>query len=60
MLNWLAQDENLITVQPRASIDSQLRLSQFMVNILGLFFLITLPLLFLFAGGMIWLRRRRA
>ena len=60
VLNWLAQDENLITVQPRASVDSQLKLSQFMVNILGLLFLITLPALLLLIGGMIWWRRRHA
>jgi len=60
VLNWLAQDENLITVQPRPSVDSQLQLSQFMVNILGLFFLIILPAVLLFAGGMIWWRRRQA
>ena len=28
MLNWLAQDENLITVQPRARVDSELKLGR--------------------------------
>ena len=28
MLNWLAEDENLITIQPRARVDSELNLTQ--------------------------------
>lgn len=59
-LNWLAQDENLITIQPRATIDAQLKLTQTGVNGLGFAFLILLPAIFLFAGGMIWVKRRKA
>jgi ABC-type uncharacterized transport system involved in gliding motility auxiliary subunit len=59
-LNWLAQDENLITIQPRATIDSQLKLTQTGMNWLTLAFLILLPAIFLFTGGMIWWRRRKA
>ena len=58
--NWLAQDENLITIQPRATPDSQLKLTQNGVNILGGTFLILIPAIFLFTGAMIWWRRRKA
>lgn len=59
MLNWLAADENLITVQPRARVDSELTLGRAALAIIGLGFLIVLPAAFLFAGGMIWWRRRQ-
>ena len=59
-LNWLAQDENLITIQPRATVDSQLKLTQVGMNWLGWAFVVILPAIFLFTGGMIWLRRRKA
>jgi ABC-type uncharacterized transport system involved in gliding motility auxiliary subunit len=60
VMNWLAQDENLITVQPRAGVDSQLHLTQGMVNLIGVGFLLLLPAAFLFTGGMVWWRRRKA
>ena len=59
-LNWLAQDENLITIQPRPTVDSQLKLTQNGVNLLGFVFLILVPAIFLFTGGTIWWRRRKA
>jgi ABC-type uncharacterized transport system involved in gliding motility auxiliary subunit len=59
-LNWLAQDENLITIQPRPTVDSQLKLTQNGVNLLGFAFLILVPAIFLFTGGTIWWRRRKA
>jgi ABC-type uncharacterized transport system involved in gliding motility auxiliary subunit len=60
VMNWLAQDENLITVQPRSGVDSQLHLTQGAVNLIGVGFLLLLPAAFLFTGGMIWWRRRKA
>src|SRR5262249_26005173 len=60
MLNWLSQDENLITIQPRPTVDSQLKLTQNGVNLLGFTFLILVPAIFLFTGGMIWWQRRKA
>jgi ABC-type uncharacterized transport system involved in gliding motility auxiliary subunit len=60
VMNWLAQDENLITVQPRAGPDSQLHLSQTTVNLIGFGFLFLLPAAFLLIGGMVWWRRRQA
>lgn len=60
MINWLAGDESLITVQPRARADLTLELSRAALNTVGLGFLIVLPLGFLIAGGLIWWRRRKA
>jgi len=60
ILNWLAEDENLITIQPRARVDSELNLTQTSLAVIAIGFLAVLPVAFLFAGGMIWWRRRRA
>lgn len=59
MVNWLAGDEDLITLQPRALVDGSLALSRPWVTFIALSFLVALPGAFLFTGGMIWWRRRR-
>ena len=60
MLNWLAGDESLITVQPRTRSDLTLELTRGGLTLIGFGFLIILPLALLVAGGVIWWRRRRA
>ena len=60
IINWLAGDENLITLQPRATRDSDLRLDKTLLTLITAGFLIALPLLFLAAGGAIWWRRRKS
>jgi len=60
MMNWLAGDEALITVQPRTRADLTLELSRAGLAIIGFGFLLVLPLLLLFCGGVIWWRRRKA
>ncbi len=60
MLNWLATDDKLITIQPRPRVDSSLELSRGALTFMVLAFLVLLPAAFLFSGGMIWWRRRRA
>jgi len=60
MLNWLTEDESLITIQPRARVDSTLELSRTALIAILTGFLLVLPAAFLFAGGTIWWRRRRA
>ncbi|HTT38490.1 MAG TPA: GldG family protein [Burkholderiales bacterium] len=60
MLNWLAEDEKLITVQPKARVDSELRLGRAGLVSIGVGFLILLPVLFGLTGFMIWWRRRRS
>ena len=60
VLNWLSEDENLITVQPRARVDTELNLGRAGLTSIVVGFLLLLPAAFLFAGGMIWWRRRKA
>lgn len=59
LVNWLAGDEDLITIQPRATRDSNLILSESALTVIVVGFLIVLPLLFLLCGVFIWWRRRR-
>jgi len=58
-LNWLAQDEQLISIAPKNAPDLQLKLSATMASVIGIFFLIILPLLFIIGGGLIWYKRRK-
>jgi ABC-type uncharacterized transport system involved in gliding motility auxiliary subunit len=60
LVNWLSGDEHLITLEPRSRVDSSLELSRSWLLFLALGFLFVLPGAFLFTGGMIWWRRRRA
>ncbi|MDZ4201775.1 MAG: GldG family protein [Gallionella sp.] len=60
MVNWLASEEHLISIQPRAAKDSNLTLSQTHLNVISLGFLLALPLLLSLVGGYIWWKRRRA
>lgn len=60
MINWLAGDEALITVQPRTRSDLTLELTRSGLALLGFGFLLVLPLALLICGGFIWWRRRKA
>jgi ABC-type uncharacterized transport system involved in gliding motility auxiliary subunit len=60
MVNWLAGDERLITIQPRARSDLTLQLPWIATLIVTWGFLVLLPLGFLVTGGVIWWRRRKA
>ena len=60
MLNWLAGDDALITVQPRTRSDLTLELTRSGLALIGFGFLMVLPLALLAAGGVIWWRRRKA
>ncbi len=59
MVNWLAGEEHLITLQPRAAKDSNLMLSTLHLNIIGIGFLLVVPLLLAGVGAYIWWKRRR-
>ncbi len=60
MVNWLAGEEHLITLQPRAAKDSNLTLGKTQLAAIGIGFLAGLPLLLAGVGGYIWWKRRRA
>ncbi|HUL40514.1 MAG TPA: GldG family protein [Burkholderiales bacterium] len=59
IINWLAQDEDLITIQPRATLDSNLYLGRSALTMITFGFLIAMPLIFLVTGAVIWWRRRK-
>lgn len=59
MLNWLAGDERLITIQPRASHDASLNLGKISAGIISLGSLIVLPIAFFGIGGWIWWKKRK-
>ena len=60
IVNWLAGDDTLITIQPRPSPDSNLELGRGAQYLILFSFLIFLPLIFISTGVVIWWRRRRA
>ena len=58
MINWLANEEHLITTQPRATIDNTITLSKNQLSVISIGFVIVIPLLLVIAGGILWWRRR--
>ncbi len=59
IVNWLSNEENLITLQPRAVKDSAITLSKTQLTLISNGFVIALPLLLGLVGGVLWWRRRR-
>ena len=60
MVNWLAGEEHLITLQPRAAKDSNLALGKAQLYVISFSSLLGLPLLLAGVGVFIWRKRRRA
>ncbi|MFK8068698.1 MAG: GldG family protein [Gammaproteobacteria bacterium] len=58
MINWLTGDDELISIPARPATDLDFELSKVMSSIIGLGFLIILPLCFAATGLIIWWRRR--
>ncbi len=59
MVNWLANEERLITIQPRAAKDGKITLSKQQLTTISVSFLVMLPLLLIAAGILQWWRRKR-
>ncbi len=59
LINWLVEDDNLISIPIKTTLDNQLSLSNSQSLVIGLGFLIAVPLLLLAIGFWIWWSRRR-
>ncbi|KPK18875.1 MAG: ABC transporter [Betaproteobacteria bacterium SG8_41] len=59
LVNWLVGDDDLITIQPRASADSRLEISQLALYLIAFSFLFLLPFAFMITGLVIWWRRHK-
>jgi len=55
--NWLTKNDNLISISPKNAPDVKLNLSAPLAAILGLLFLIALPILFFTIGAVTWFKR---
>ncbi|MCW5963273.1 MAG: GldG family protein [Bryobacterales bacterium] len=58
MINWLAADEELISIPPKPESESTIVLSPVQLRIVNLVSLVGVPLLVVLAGVLVWLRRR--
>ena len=58
-MNWLAEDDRLITISPKTAPDLTLKLSATYTSIIGIFFLIGLPVILFSSGAYIWFKRRK-
>lgn len=58
MVNWLTNEERLITIQPHAAKDAKIVLSKHQLFAISISFLVLLPLLLLGAGTRQWWRRK--
>jgi len=59
MMNWLAEDDNLISIPVKTTIDNQLNLDKMASLLIGLGFLIVVPVLLLLIGITLWWYRRK-
>ncbi len=57
--NWLTSNDKLIAIAPKNAPDLQLNLSAPAAAIIGLGFLIFMPLLFFISGAVIWVKRHK-
>lgn len=60
IVNWLAGDDNLITVHRQGPADGSIDIDQTALYLVAFSFLIALPLAFIVTGVTTWWRRRRA
>ncbi|MFQ5584914.1 MAG: GldG family protein, partial [Calditrichia bacterium] len=58
MINWLAEEEDMITIRPKRPDDRRLTLTQKQNKIIMYLTVIAMPLLIIIAGGFVYFRRR--
>lgn len=58
MVNWLASDEDLISIRPKDPEDRRIQLSRMQMSMLRLTSQFVIPLAVIFAGVFVWWRRR--
>jgi len=59
MVNWLSNQDKLITIPPRAAKDDTVTLSKIQLAFITIGLVIVLPLILVLIGGVLWWRRRR-
>ena len=59
LVNWLANDDALIRIPPRAASGRVLEMTPLMIAVLGFGFLLVIPAALVAAGMTVWYRRRR-
>ena len=59
LINWLSHDDNFIAIPSTTALDTELLLEERTWSLLGLVFLIVIPVMLLAAGIVIWLKRRK-
>jgi len=60
IVNWISSDDNFISIPSSTSVDSQIIISDLVGAIIGLIFLVVLPVALLVAGLLVWYKRRSA
>ncbi len=58
-INWLSEDDKLISITPKNAPDLQLNMNDTKIAIIGFGFLVIIPLALLGTGIGIWLKRRK-
>ncbi|MDP1673185.1 MAG: GldG family protein [Burkholderiales bacterium] len=60
MMNWLAGEDALVTIDPRPAADIQLEVGTLHLYAIAAIVLLGLPLIFVLTGVLVWWRRRNA
>lgn len=60
MMNWLAGEDALVTIEPRPAADTRLEVGTMHLYAIAVIVLLLLPLIFTVTGGVVWWRRRNA